>query len=244
MEFEYLELFGKFREMSSEDFLKEKKKLEFFNVKEYSDDQAFMNYRMDGTIYEQFMCMYEGYAETSLHLLEDCMKNKSRNKKDIWMFPIFFNTIHALELFLKATNYLLLMMESNFEEDIDITAGGHNILQLSSVVKAKIQVSEQFSIFKDDFKLIHTFIEMIAEMFKIDTVDKDTFVAPRYPITKNKIPYKYAEKAKKIAGTDFYEYDNFTIKMSILRIWLLKVNQICEDFNMYVQDYFESLSDG
>lgn len=243
MEIEYLESFDKLRKISSKEFLKEKNKLEFFNVNEYSEDQAFMNYRMDGTIYEQFICMYEGYAETSLFLLDDCIKNKFSPKKDIWIFPVFFNTIHALELFLKATKYLLILMENNFEKDINIAEDGHDILCLSTEVKDKIKDCQEFSKYEDDFKLIHTFIKKIADMFKIDTVDQNTFVAPRYPITNKGVKYKYVEQNEKIEGTEFYKDEHFKIKMSNLRIWLLKVYQICEDFNAYIQGYFENSSD-
>ncbi len=239
LEIEYLESFDELRKISSKEFLKEKNKIKFFNTNEFSNDQAFMNFRMDGTIYEQFISMYEGYAETSLFLLEDCIKNRISNKKDIWMFPIFFNTIHALELFLKATRYFL---ENNFENYTDITWEGHNILQLSTVVNKKIKESNEFSKFETDFKLIHTFIKTIADMFKIDTVDKYTFIAPRYPITKQGVPYKYVEQNEKIEDTEFYKDENFKIEMSNLRIWLLKVYQVCEDFNMYIQEYFENLS--
>ncbi len=242
MENNYLELFDKMKEVSSEEFLKGKNKVSFFNTNEFSDDQAFMNYRMDGSIYEQFICMYEGYAETSLSLLDDCIENPSSNKKDIWMFPIFFDIIQALELFFKATNYLLINIGKDFEENIDITKYGHNILQLSSNVCDEIKKSKEFSKFKNDFKLIHIFIKIIADMFKIDTVDKDTFVAPRYPITKKNLPYKYVEQNKKIPGTNFYEDERFTIKMPNLRIWLLKIYQICEDFNSYVEMYLENYS--
>lgn len=47
-------------------------------------------------------------------------------------------------------------------------------------------------------------------------------------------------KIKKIESTEIYKDEHFKIKMSNLRIWLLKVYQICEDFNVYVQDYFEN----
>lgn len=236
MEYRYLDLFTKVREISSEDFLKEKKEINFFNVNEYSDDQAFMNFRMDGSLYNQFINMYEGYAEASLCLLEDCMKERYSPKKDIWMFPIFFDIIHSLELFLKATNWLLKRIESNFTEDFDITNGGHDIFGLSNEVSSRIEKSKTFDYFKNDFKLINEFIKKIADMFKVNTVDKDTFVAPRYPVTKDKIPYSYVEQNETIEGTDFLKDESFKIKMSNLRIWLLKVYQICEDFNMCIQD--------
>lgn len=234
MEIKYLEEFSRMREISSKEFLKGKNNIKFFNVNEFSDDQAFMNWRMDGTLYEQFICMYEGYAEVSLSLLEDCMENNISNKKDIWIFPIFFNIIHSLELFLKATNYLLINIENNFEKDTDITAGGHNIINISKNVYAKIKTSNEFGQFEKDFEVIIQFITLIADIFKIEEVDKDTFVAPRYPITKEKIPYRYANSESQ----EIY----FKVKMTNLYIWLLKVYQICEDFNMFVQSYFENIN--
>ena len=237
LEIKYLKLFDKLRKISSKEFLEEKNKVKFFNTDGFSNDQAFMNFRMDGNVYEQFICMYEGYAETSLCLLENCIENRISNKKDIWMFPIFFNTIHSLELFLKATNYIL---ENDFGNYANITLEGHNILNLSTIVNEKIKESNEFSRFEPDFKLIHTFIKIIADMFKLTTVDKYTFIAPRYPITTEGVPYRYVAQNEKIEGTEFYKDEHFKIKMSNLRIWLLKVYQICEDFNMYVQDYFEN----
>lgn len=80
MDIKYLEMFNEIEKISSKDFLKEKNKINFFNVSEFSDDQAFMNYRMDGSIYNQFINMYDGYAETRLYLLEECMKNRTSSK--------------------------------------------------------------------------------------------------------------------------------------------------------------------
>ena len=234
MEIEYLELFNKMRKISSEEFLEEKNKIRFFNVNDFTNDQAFMNWRMDGNLYEQFICMYEGYAEVSLSLIKDCMENRISNKKDIWIFPIFFNIIHSLELFLKATNYILINIENNFEKEIDITEGGHNIMNISKKVYEKIDNSNEFRQFKSDFEVINQFIILIADIFKIETVDKDTFVAPRYPITKNNIPYKYANPDSQTIY--------FKVKMSNLYIWLLKIYQICEDFNIFVQSYFENIN--
>lgn len=147
-----------------------------------------MNFRMHGNVYEQFICMYEGYAKTSLCLLENCIENRISNKKDIWMFSIFFNIIHSLELFLKAINYIL---QNDFENYVNITLAGRNILNLFTIVNKKIKESNEFSKFESDFKLVHTFINTIADMFKFTTVDKDTFIAPRYPITKEGTSYKY-----------------------------------------------------
>lgn len=231
MDIKYLEMFNEIEKISSKDFLKEKNKINFFNVSEFSDDQAFMNYRMDGSIYNQFINMYDGYAETSLYLLEECMKNRTSSKKDIWIFPIFFNIIHALELFLKSTNWLLESLKCDFKNEINITYGGHNILQLSKNVYKKIQVSKEFNQFKDDFNLIYKFVNILSQMFKIDTIDENTFIAPRYPISKNNISYKYVEKDSK-------SNNNFTVKMSNLYIWLLKIYQVCAKFNFYVEDYF------
>lgn len=238
MEVEYLEQFEKMRKISSSDFLREKSRVVFFNIPKSTNDKAFMNYRMDGSVYEQFISMYEGYAEASLFLLDDCIKNNYSFKKDIWMFPIFFDIVHALELFLKATNYILKGTENNSENEIDITEGGHNILAISQNVKTKIKQSTEFKNFSSDFELIHEFINIVADMFKITEVDKNTFIAPRYPITKNKIPYNYVEQNKKIPGTNFLADESFTIEMSNLKIWLLKIYQICEDFNMFIEESF------
>ena len=235
MESQYFEQFDEIRKVKSKDFLKEKKKFDFFNTNEFSEDQAFMNYRMSGSIYEQFICLYEGYAETSLFLLEDCITNDHSSKKDIWIFPIFFNIIHALELFLKATRYLLKKIEDNSIDDKCIVEGKHDILYLSKDVYNKIIKNNEFNKFKDDFKLIHTFVKMIKDIFKIETVNKGEFIAPRYPITENNEPYPYVEQNKYIEGTNFLVDERFTIKMKNLYIWVIKIYQICEDVNNYVQ---------
>ena len=76
---------------------------------------------------------------------------------------------------------------------------------------------------------------MIKDIFKIETVNKGEFIAPRYPITENNEPYPYVEQNKYIEGTNFLVDERFTIKMKNLYIWVIKIYQICEDVNNYVQ---------
>lgn len=69
---------------------------------------VFLNWRFD--IYEdvegQFFIMAEGYFETSIELINNCIADNRSKKADIWIFPIMFNIVHGIEIYLKGFNSL------------------------------------------------------------------------------------------------------------------------------------------
>ena len=67
---------------------------------------AYLNWRFAFTrdLENQFYDMAKGYFETSLALVDNCLCDNTGHKADIWIFPIMFNVVHGIEVYLKGFN--------------------------------------------------------------------------------------------------------------------------------------------
>ena len=88
-----------------------------------------MNWRIPKDVGTSFWILAEGYFETADILMEKCLEDNSDKKADIFIFPILFDIVHAVELSLKAINdHLSIILHDKAKID-----GGHNIKQLPDV---------------------------------------------------------------------------------------------------------------
>ncbi|MCF0190799.1 MAG: hypothetical protein HUJ96_06005 [Marinilabiliaceae bacterium] len=57
--------------------------------------------------------MGEGYLECAFNIVDSCLiDNENRDHKaDVWFFPVLFNTIHGIELYLKSIRCRLNKIE-------------------------------------------------------------------------------------------------------------------------------------
>lgn len=79
------------------------------NYFEFTGDiehSAYLNWRFDSinNTENQFYEMGKAYLETAIQLVDICLKDNIDNKADIWIFPILFNVVHGIEIYLKGFN--------------------------------------------------------------------------------------------------------------------------------------------
>lgn len=183
------------------------------SIFQYNHDiekNAYLNWRMGfrHNLREQFVVVGEAFFETAFNLLQHCLEDNSDKKADSWIFPIMFNTVHGIEVYLKAINAALSVI---LNKQRGITAGGHDLKCLFSVARALIieyktknknDATEQMFL---GIKVVGKFIENIYEK-----TDDMTFA--RYPLTKNKQGHFYIQT-----------FDNEVIDMELLEEQIIYV---------------------
>ncbi|GLB29627.1 hypothetical protein LAD12857_15500 [Lacrimispora amygdalina] len=95
---------------------------------------AYINWR---TYHHQPMydmvVIADGYMQSALILANKCLDDNIDKKADIVIFPILFSLNHAIELYLKATNWALNILLEKGEK----YTGGHDIIQIWNTVKKR-----------------------------------------------------------------------------------------------------------
>lgn len=194
------------------------------NYFEWSGDMensAYLNWRFDfmRDIENQFYEMGSAYFETAIALIDKCLENNNDKKADVWIFPILFNVVHGIEIYLKGFNSQIKIFEKleiqEFQESK--IEGNHDIRQLCDVAISLIKSSSQKELLPE-FMFVKKFIEILYE----NTNDM-TFA--RYPINKKGKSQFYVKKRR-----------NITIDLDIIRIWICKVFSILSGCTGFV-DY-------
>lgn len=184
------------KDISFEDF--DVDKVTIYNEKldsifEYNLDinkTAYLNWR---TRYndsrQQFVIMGEAFFSTAYNLLQQCLIDNSDKKADLWIFPIMFNIIHGMEVYLKAINSALHVL---LEKEDNIIFGGHDLKIISKhahelIVEYKEKNQDEASFqFLEGIQIVENFISNIYKK-----TDDMTFV--RYPLARNKKGHFYIE---------------------------------------------------
>ena len=154
---------------------------------------SYMNWRISKDVGMSFWILAERYFETADILIKKCLEDNSDKKADIFIFPILFDIVHAVELSLKAINdHLSIILHDKAKIE-----GGHNIKQLSDVTlklfqefKKKSNSNEIVGSIKA-IKLVKQFISNIFEK-----TDDMAFV--RYPINSKKEDMFYAASTENV----------------------------------------------
>ena len=162
----------------------------FFCTNPSIDKTAYMNWRISfhrGTG-GQFFAISEGYAESAISLINECLNDNSDKKADAWIFPILHCIVHSIELALKAIIFHLEILL----EDKPSIEGKHDIKQLNQTAISKLLKLKSQKIYdgldevKTALRLIEKFVNNIYEK-----TDDMSFV--RYPITAKKEDMFYAK---------------------------------------------------
>lgn len=152
---------------------------------------AYLNWRMGfrHTSRAQFVVLGEAFFSTAFNLIQQCLEDNSDKKADSWIFPIMFNIVHGIEVYLKAINAVLSVV---LNKKHGITEGGHDLKGLCGVARKliieyknekKCDTTEQMFL---GIKLVERFIENIY-----DKTDDMTFA--RYPLAKNRQGHFYIQ---------------------------------------------------
>lgn len=190
------------------------------------DRVAYLNWRLDKHtgLEEQFYNIGEGYFQAAIYLIDGCLKDNFKNSADIWIFPIMFNVIHGIEVYLKGFNskykaYKELQNEHSFKSKIE---GNHDIRQLCCVAMklAKDNGDDNMS---SEFAFIKRFIDILYA----NTSDM-TFV--RYPIDSKKHPHFYA-----------VQDGNVTIDLDVLRQWVCRIAHILDNCTGFIDWRFDDV---
>lgn len=137
----------------------------------------------------QFTVMGEAFFSTAYNLVQQCLLDNSDKKADLWIFPIMFNIVHGIEVYLKAINVSLNIVLNKDRKKIE---GSHDIRQLCCVAKKLIEEyknSNKSNTTKQMFTAIKVVEKFIANIY-VKTGDM-TFA--RYPLDRNKNGHFYIQ---------------------------------------------------
>ncbi len=186
----------------------------YFKFQDNIQQTAYLNWRFDrhDKIESQFFNLAEGYFAVAIHLIAECLKDNYSRKADIWIFPILFNIVHGIEIYLKGFNslYPIYIKLNNYGESGDSSIeGNHNIHQLCNVAISKVKNSSEKEFFAD-LKFVKKFIDILY-------ANTDDMSFARYSMSKDNQQQFYVSST------------NVTIDLPTLYIWATKVSQILEN---------------
>lgn len=171
------------------------KKLE--TIFHYNDDinkTAYLNWRtqFSFTKRSKFVVMGEAFFSTAYNLIQQCLLDNSDKKADSWIFPILFNIVHGIEVYLKAINVSLSFIQNKNRK---ITEGKHDIKGLCKTAKNLIidyKICNKNKTTEDMFhgiKVVERFINNIYEK-----TDDMSFV--RYPLSSKEDKHFYVNSSE------------------------------------------------
>jgi len=174
---------------------------------------AILNWRFesDREIESQFYEMGKAYFNTSLILIDMCLADNHDHKADTWIFPIMFNVVHGIEVYLKGFNsqykiYTKMQKQEYQESKIE---GNHDIRQLCQGAMKLVKDNNDKELY-NELNFVKKFIDILYE-----NTDDMTFA--RYPVTSKGAKHFYVEEKK-----------NVTIDLDVFKQWVLRIYKILE----------------
>lgn len=215
--------YERIEDIISKYFEKDYKAESIFSYNSSINRTAYLNWRINDFYSEwyQFNIMGYAYLDASINLMI-LLKGNDYKQADSLIFPILFNAIHGIEIYLKGliTGFNLTLDKSNRS-----IPKGHDIKKLSRVIR---NVSSEFSkkylkqTMQEEFKRIVTIIEDITENIFAETQD---ITFPRYPSglnDKGTTPHFYVERK-----------ENVTVDLDLLSEQIVVI--------YYIFDYMETV---
>lgn len=189
---------------------------------------AILNWRFDSMrdTENQFYEMGKAYLQTAVQLIDDCLENNHDKKADTWIFPIMFNTVHGIEIYLKGFNSqirILDKIEKNEFQDSSLEKG-HDIRKLCIDAIELIKASSHTDLLPE-FEFVKKFIDVLY-------ANTDDMTFARYP-TGNKGDAQFYVKQK----------TNVTIDLDVIRIWVSKIFSILDGCTGFVDFTIDQIKD-
>lgn len=186
-----------------------------FQYNQNVEKTAYLNWRSNKYTNQrrQLVVMGDNFFSSAYNLLQQCIKDNGDKKADSWIFPIIFNIVHGIEIYLKAINVILNIV---LNEQNQVIQGGHDIKQLCQTSKSLIlkyknrNKNETTDQMWTAIKVIENFIENIYKK-----TNDMTFA--RYPMDKNKNGHFYIQTL-----------DNSVIDMELLEKQMVIVYKMLE----------------
>ena len=181
-----------FSDFNTEDVEQYAQKMDsIFQYNQNVEKTAYLNWRSNKYTNQrrQLVVMGDNFFSSAYNLLQQCINDNGDKKADSWIFPIMFNIVHGIEIYLKAINVILNLVLNELNQVIQ---GGHDIKQLCQTSKSLIlkyknrNKNETTDQMWTAIKVIENFIENIYEK-----TNDMTFA--RYPMDKNKNGHFYIQ---------------------------------------------------
>jgi hypothetical protein len=175
---------------------------------------------------DNMIVIADGYSMSALLLAQELLENNDNKDADIVIFPIMFNANHAIELYLKSIVWSLnILLESNLKKE-----GSHDIKQIFSTVKSKVNKFEYDRTRKEQFKNLTKNLECYLNELYIkirSNTDshKDNTDFCRYPFTTKYTNHFYIE-----------EFDNVVVD---LENFISRYTVISNNLSRIASDYSE-----
>lgn len=205
-----------FSDFNTEDVEQYAQKMDsIFQYNQNVEKTAYLNWRSNKYTNQrrQLVVMRDNFFSSAYNLLQQCINDNGDKKADSWIFPIMFNIVHGIEIYLKAINVILNIV---LNEQNQVIQGGHDIKQLCQTSKSLIlkyknrNKNETTDQMWTAIKVIENFIENIYEK-----TNDMTFA--RYPMDKNKNGHFYIQTL-----------DNSVIDMELLEKQMVIVYKMLE----------------
>lgn len=205
-----------FSDFNTEDVEQYAQKMDsIFQYNQNVEKTAYLNWRSNKYTNQrrQLVVMGDNFFSSAYNLLQQCINDNGDKKADSWIFPIMFNIVHGIEIYLKAINVILNIV---LNEQNQVIQGGHDIKQLCQTSKSLILKYKNRNKNKTTdqmwtaIKVIENFIENIYEK-----TNDMTFA--RYPMDKNKNGHFYIQTL-----------DNSVIDMELLEKQMVIVYKMLE----------------
>ena len=205
-----------FSDFNTEDVEQYAQKMDsIFQYNQNVEKTAYLNWRSNKYTNQrrQLVVMGDNFFSSAYNLLQQCINDNGDKKADSWIFPIMFNIVHGIEIYLKAINVILNIVLNEQNQAIQ---GGHNIKQLCQTSKNLIlkyknkRKNETTDQMWTAIKVIENFIENIY-------IKTDDMTFARYPMDKNKNGHFYIQAL-----------DNSVIDMELLEKQMVIVYKMLE----------------
>ena len=133
--------------------------------------------------------MGDAFFDTAYNLIQQCLEDNTDKKADSWIFPILFNIVHGIEVYLKAINVVLSELLGRKR---GITDGGHDLRGLCASARSLIieyKTANKNNTTAQMFNAIKLVQHFIGNIYA--KTDDMTFA--RYPMDKNKSGHFYIQ---------------------------------------------------
>lgn len=150
---------------------------------------AFLNWRMNSSKSgNNFKETGEGFFVSAIVQMEKCLEENSDRKADGMIFSIFFNIIHALELYIKA----MIKICEDYGLSLQIRTLSHNIVSLLNNFETNIQINQDcYNKACENFTEVKRFVDLIFTYTQDPTFS-------RYPFDVNDNMQFYVKSSKNI----------------------------------------------
>ena len=185
---------------------------------------SFLNWRMEGDSIINLFNLGDGYMDSAVRLIDQCLEDNTDKKADILIFPIFTGINHGVEVYLKGLTLLINKLLGNGLS----TDGTHNLNQLFSTLKARIKDldgQKELNNFEKDFEELSSYISELNEKLEASQRN-DNMDFSRYPFSKKRENHFYVNN-----------WENVEVDLENFKTRIVIIKEKLENFSDYLYYY-------